>query len=300
MPGYKSKTYADSFSQLGEVFRLENSHAYVILRGIPDTPYRDVMGCYPLFCCEHWDKLAQDFDSLPADVVAFSLVTDPLGSFKPASLESTFPDLCKPFKTHYVLDLKQDSTQVFSKNHLRNAKKAAKSLQIERLDNPIQNLDIWTTLYGNLIKRHNIEGITRFSRYAFEQQLNTPGLHAYEALLDDRVAGMVLFYQMGQHVYYHLAAYTDAGYKHRASFGIFYKAIQDFQSQGLRYLNLGSGAGLTSTEDDGLVRFKKGWATETKTAWLCGKILQPDIYEILNNKGRAQIPNFFPAYRSKL
>lgn len=300
MAGYLSESYAASFAQMGNIHHLPASEGLAIIRNIPDTPYRDAMGCYPLFSCRHWHQLGADMDSFPEHTVAFSMVTDPLGNFSEAELKSAFPDLCKPFKQHYILDLEKELSGVIASNHVRNAKKALKSLQIERCLQPTDQVDAWNGLYANLIKRHHIKGIAAFSRFAFERQFETPGLIVYQATLDAELAGMVLFYEMDNAVYYHLAAYTELGYAHRASFGIFYRAIQDFQTRNLKWLNMGGGAGMVDSDDDGLVRFKKGWTNETRTAWLCGKVLHPPAYRMLSKQNPHASDTFFPAYRSRL
>ncbi len=300
MAGYLSKSYAASFEQIGASHHLPACDGWAIIRNIPDTPYRDAMGCYPLFSCGSWEDLGSDLSSFPEHTVAFSMVTDPLGDFTDADLQSVFTDLCRPFKQHYILDLEKDVSPVIASNHLRNAKKALKTLQIEACPQPSLQVEAWTDLYANLIKRHQIKGISAFSRAAFQKQFETPGLIVYQAMLEDNLAGMVMFYEMDNAVYYHLAAYTDDGYAHRASFGIFYKAIQDFQSKNLKWLNMGGGAGMTDSDENGLVRFKKGWTSETRTAWLCGKVLHKPAYQMLSKQNPHASDTFFPAYRSRL
>lgn len=295
--GYSSRQYAEAFSQVGKIQHLTSSNSWIIQRDIEATPYKDAMGCYPLFSCSNWDKLAEDFSAFPDDVIAFSMVTDPFSDVDERRLKNLFPDVCKPFKSHFILDLDQEVSKVIKSNHLRNAKKALKKLQISYVSEPLSSLDAWISLYNNLIERHDIKGIARFSHHAFTRQFETPGLRAYQARLDGELVGMVLFYEMGDTVYYHLGAYSEAGYAHRASFGIFLQAIHDFKSRKAKWLNMGSGAGLSESEDNGLVRFKKGWSSDTRIAWFCGKILNHDTYARL----AADKPStFFPAYRSRL
>ncbi len=298
--GYASKQYAESFTQHGAVQHLPASDSWVIQRHIEDSPYKDAIGCYPLFSCANWDMLEEDINSFAEDIIAFSLVTDPFSQFDAHQLQALFPDVCKPFKSHFILDLDLDLRKVVRSNHLRNAKKARKTLHITYVDEPATCLQNWITLYDHLIERHEIEGIARFSHYAFAKQFDTPGLHVYQASLGGEIVGMVLFYQMGETVYYHLGAYSPTGYAHRASFGIFWQAIVDFKSRHARWLNLGSGAGLSESEENGLVRFKKGWASDTRTAWFCGKILNQPIYTQLTSQAAQHQSTFFPAYRSRL
>jgi hypothetical protein len=97
--------------------------------------------------------------------------------------------------------------------------------------------------------------------------------------------------------YYHLGAYSDIGYEQRASFALFWRAIEVFRAAGLRWLDLGAGAGLANGAQDGLSRFKRGWSTTTRTAYLCGRILDHTRYsELVTAKGVAST-DYFPAYR---
>ena len=61
-------------------------------------------------------------------------------------------------------------------NHKRNAKKALRSLDIHRCEDPAEYSEIWCGLYKNLIQRHNIQGIAKFSSLSFAFQFKTPGL----------------------------------------------------------------------------------------------------------------------------
>jgi hypothetical protein len=98
--------------------------------------------------------------------------------------------------------------------------------------------------------------------------------------------------------YYHLGAYSDAGYELRASFGLFSRAIELFRANGLRWLDLGAGAGLANDAQDGLSRFKSGWSNATRTAYLCGRIFDHGRYaDIVTARGGATT-DYFPAYRA--
>jgi len=84
------------------------------------------------------------------------------------------------------------------------------------------------------------------------------------------------------------------GYQLRASYATKWRAIEYFSDR-VRWINLG--AGTAGDPDGGLSRFKRGWSTGTKIAWLCGHVLQPAVYAaILSSKGVAET-HYFPAYR---
>ena len=92
-------------------------------------------------------------------------------------------------------------------------------------------------------------------------------------------------------------AYSDEGYSPRASYGLFLQAIEHFGREGLDWINLGAGAGLATTAQDGLSRFKSGWATGTRPAFFCGRILNRTRYEELVDASGHLEGAYFPAYR---
>ena len=119
----------------------------------------------------------------------------------------------------------------------------------------------------------------------------------FSAKLGDSVAGMLLWFIQGEVAYYHLGAYSREGYEKGASYALFPAAIEHFASIGLRWLDLGAGAGTSTDGTDGLTRFKRGWSTETRTAFLCGRVFDASAYErITKMKGVAET-GYFPAYR---
>jgi len=167
-------------------------------------------------------------------------------------------------------------------------------VEVERLETPALCLDVWTALYDNLIQRHAIRGIARFGHDCFARQLTVPGLTAFRAVADGETVGMALWIREGADAFYHLAAYSEAGYRAKASFAIFHEALTHLRAEGVERVDLGAGAGRRADADDGLNRFKRGWANATRPAWLCGRILDADRYARLA-AGRETA--YFPAYR---
>jgi hypothetical protein len=293
-PGYEHKFYACSLYEIGEPRRLPRSGGHLLLRAIPGTPCRDGMGCYPLFCCNDWAGLGEDIAGLGRELVSVALVADPFGPLSLEELARCFPDVARPFKDHYVVDLSRDPAEFVAPHHLRNARKGLRALQVELVREPVRLLDDWIRLYGTLTERHGLEGIHRFSPAAFEMQLRVPGCRALAAYDNGAVVGMLLWYEQGEVAYYHLGAFDERGYALRASFALFRTAIDAFAAAGLRWLCLGGGAGVEAAEN-GLSRFKRGWATGTRTAYFCGRILDPDRYALLSR--RHPPSSFFPRYR---
>lgn len=297
MSGYLAERYAVSLGYFGRPVRLHNSESWVLEREIKDSSCLDIAGCYPLMACKNWLGVEADIANLDDQYASFTMVADPLGSYSPDLLQSAFPDLCTVFKYHYIIDLQSDYTRTYSSTHKRNAKKARKSLSICREDTPVDVLDPWIEMYQNLVQRHQITGVSAFSSHAFFEQLQTSGIIVYTARMGAKLVGMILFYEMAGHVYYHLGAYLQEGYDNKASFGIFDEAIHDFSQAGYGFLNMGGGAGAEENAEDGLSRFKRGWASHSRPAYLCGKILNRSVYNTLVQKRGGVHSGFFPAYR---
>jgi len=246
-----------------------------------------------LFACPNWPGIVADIENLPDDLVSLILVADPFGDWTPAMLRRSFPDRALPFKQHFVVDL---SNPVISPHHQRNIARARQVLHVEAVSDPPTLLDQWAELYEYLIHRHGIDGIATFSRESFARQLAVPGLVALRAVRSGQVVGVTLWYVAGTVGYYHLGAYTDMGYRLGASFALFAHALEHFAADGLAWLSLGAGSGVKGDPSDGLSRFKRGWSTETRPAYFCGRILSPHVYSRLSGEHTAN--SFFPAYRS--
>jgi hypothetical protein len=289
--------YAESFAKFGSPLKLEKSNAWIIKRAVLGTGKFDAMGCYPIFSCLDWAGLAHDLKVIAPEIISLSLVTDPFGEYTPEYLADHF-DIARPYKEHFVVNLQQDAKIFVSRHHQRNAKRALLTTKVDVcVDEPVKFLDEWSRLYKLLVERHNIQGIAEFSRDAFSKQLKTPGMVLFRATIDGKIAGMSLWYIQGKVAYYHLAAYNALGYEKKVSFGIFWKVIEYFADMNIDWLSLGAGAGLKH-EENGLTRFKKGWATGTRTAFFCGKIFDAEKYEELTSNMGVRGSDYFPAYRT--
>lgn len=295
--GYAHPGYAASLAQFGTPRHLPKCDGWVLERPIPDFSGHDAMGCYPLFTCQDWSQLGADLEDLGGDLVSLSMVPDPFGEYNITYLQQCFKDVVIPFKQHYVVDLRRRMNEFVSPHHQRNARKALRDVVVEKCEFPAHLLEEWVTLYANLIERHTIGGISAFSKQSFARQLQVPGLVMFRAVHQETTIGMTLWYATDDIGYYHLAAYSDTGYALRASFALFWSALDYFLSAGLRWLNLGAGAGASGSCSDGLSRFKDGWSTGTRTAYFCGRIFDRARYgEIVQATGGPET-SYFPAYR---
>jgi hypothetical protein len=295
--GYLHPNYASSLIEFGSPCELPRSRGWILERQIHGFADHDAIGVYPLFACQDWSNLHIDLDEVKRELISLALITDPFGDYDEAQLRLCFKDVVFPFKEHFVVDLNRPIGSVVSDHHRRNIKKVLDQVCVERCAKPAGHLDEWFGLYTNLIRRHQITGVAEFSRDSFAKQLCVPGIVAFRARHEGITVGMLLWYIQGNVGYYHLGAYSEVGYEKRASFGLFSFAIEHFAAHGLRWLNLGAGAGVKGDSTDGLSRFKRGWSTGTRTVYFCGRIFNHVRYAEIVRASGLGITKYFPAYR---
>ncbi len=276
--GYLSGEYA--LAMPGELLvRLSSAGGWANPRAIPGTRHYDTQGPYPLLCCACWTGLPQDMRNMGG--VSFVFVSDPFGGVCEIGQHL---DLFAPYKAHYTIDC--GAKWKTSKHHRYYARKSACEVEMTTE----VDLGVWCGLYSNLVKRHDITGIQVFSRDSFERQLKVPGLIAFQARVGDEIVGTHLWYKQGDVAYSHLAAFSDRGYELSVAYKLMDAAIGYF-SQRAHYLDLG---GSPDDGSPGLDFFKRGWANDARMTYLCGKILNWDVYKELSHGKQT---GYFPAYR---
>ena len=297
MTGYGHPYYACSLGEFGRPRELPKCGGWIVERQIPGFPYRDAMGCYPLFACQDWSQLHSDLKTLENELISLSLVTDPFGNYDRKYLHQCFKNVVIPFKEHFVIDLSQQKKKYVSEHHRRYARKALLCNQVERCERPTAFIDEWMKLYDELIVRHSIKGIPAFSRRAFIDQLNVPGIVMFLAVHEGPTIGIQLWYVQGEVGYYHLGASSSLGYELHSSFALFWRAIEYFGARGLRWLDIGAGPGAKGDDKNSLSEFKRGWSTGTRSAYFCGQIFNRDKYEEMVKAKNIAATDYFPAYR---
>jgi hypothetical protein len=293
--GYLHPGYAESLAEFGTPRLLPRSEGWALEREVPGFPFRDAMGCYPLFACQDWSQLPSDLDGLGGQWVSLALVADPFGAYDPADLCRWF-DVVRPFKEHFVTDLRRPPQAVVSKHRRHLARKALRRLSVERCAEPVRHLGEWLGLYATLTQRHRLRGVQAFSERAFARQLSVPGITMFRAVSRGTTVGADLWYEQGEVGYGHLAALSPEGYRLGASYALLWSAIEYFAGR-VRWLHLGAGAGAGNAGDDGLTAFKRGWATGTRTAYFCGRVFDRQRYAEAANARGAPADDYFPAYR---
>jgi len=296
--GYAHPLYAASLAEFGTPRSLSASGGWLLRRAIAGADFHDATGCYPLFACPLWSGLRQDLEDLVADCVSVALVADPFAPIPPSELRELF-DRVTEFKQHFVVDLRSNPSATISKHHRYYARKALDEVEVRRSEDPPALADEWAQLYGHLVERHSLRGIKAFSRAAFDVQLRVPGLVMLRAMLDGGGVGAHLWYVAGEVAYSHLMALGPQGYQRGAAYALYWEAVANAAQHfgpAVRWLDLGSGAGVGQA-DEGLSRFKRGWANQQRPVYFCGRIFNADAYErLVRSRGIGQ-SDYFPAYR---
>jgi hypothetical protein len=293
--GYPHPGFAASLAYLGTPRLLPRSGGWILERAIPSTPFRDAVGCYPLFACMDWRGLAADLDDLRGALVSLAVVADPFGAHDRTILEACFPDVVLPFKEHFVVDLAVPPSERTSDHHRRNLGRAAAEVTVEWCFDPARHRHEWGTFYRDFVEARRITGFAAVPPDALAKQLEVPGATLFRALRGGATVGMHLWMAHARVGYSHLVAHTAEGRAWGASYALYSHAIEHFARQGLRWLDLGGAPGVSAPADHGLARFKRGWSTGTRMAYFCGRILDQERYQDLA-EGRET--DFFPAYRS--
>lgn len=288
-PLYATKKYAQAFGF--PIVDVPEWRAAVLQRPIPASDWFDALGCYPLCSLSREADLAGGLERLRgAGLVSISLVANPIAGPDREALCANF-SVCQPFKTHYLID-RSLAPKPASATHRRWMRKALRECNISRIRLP-DSLGEWELLYRATIARHRITGLQKFSSEYFLVLAGMSEVEAFAAQVDGEIVAMALWVRDPEVAYYHLGASNARGYESRAMYGIFAVALEHFES--VQMIHLGGAAGVTASEEDGLARFKRGFANRQLDAYFCGVCLDQERYASLCQN--QQTASFFPAYR---
>jgi hypothetical protein len=296
LTGYLHPQYADSLREFGIPRELLRCGGWILQRQIPGKCDYDAMGCYPLFVCRDWSQLEADLEHMDGDLVSIALVTDPFGNYDAAYLQRCFKDVVIPFKQHYIIDLQRPQNEIGGRRHRKHARQALRKVQVTACEDPTHFVETWSSLYANLVERHKIGGIRAFSREAFAKQLGIPGAVILQAEYEGKIVGAQIYFVQGEAVHCHLGAVSEEGYDVGAFYALDWYSFEYFAGKA-QWLDLGAGAGVASDGTDGLSQYKRGWSTDARTTYFCGRVFNLKKYvEITQAKGIPSTP-YFPAYR---
>lgn len=294
---YATPEYARTCAHLGTPRTLPRSGVTVLTREVPgESGWYDARAPYPLLNTQAWTALAADLEATE-DLLSFVAVIDPVCTPPHAVLARVFPDRLAAFKPHHIVRLGDwPALARVDATHRRKARRAAAHVEVEVVESPTAHAAEWVRLYASLRARHGFGGAADFPDTALAAQLALPGMMLVRALRDDHVVSIATWCVDGTKAHYHLGASNPAGYEVGAAYAVFAFALEELASRGVTWVDLGGAAGTLDSDDDGLTRFKRGWASETVTAWLGGRVLDADGYRTLAEGHDGS--QWFPAYRA--
>ena len=296
--GYRDGHYAKSLAFYGKPLYLENSNGWCLerLASPSNSLLKDIMGVYPYFSCSDWYALPRDVEWLKNEgYVSLVMVTDPMQSVKAQTQQDLF-ELSRLFKMNFVMELITPFEKNISRHHRYYARKAAKKLNVKVLTTPLDGLEEWYSLYLNLIHRHSITGVRKFSKDSFALLFQTPGVSLFKAYLSDTLVGAQIMILQDDVAHAHLSAFTAEGYIEGASYLLDWSALEFMQGK-VGAINWGSGLEGHDGTSGGLAEYKRGWSSTLKPSYLYGSILNPDLYTKLMNKSNTVDSAYFPSYR---
>ena len=290
---YATLAYANTLAHVGRPQFVASWQSYVLLRQFRGHT-EDAIGPYPLTCIAPGSDIGSGLASLrEVGAVSVTIVVDGLLGPASSDLHEAFP-IARPFKTHYVFD-PNVAAYVPSKHHsyeIRRANQRSVEVKVVELEGI---LDAWVSLYDELVSHRAIKGTQCFSRDSFAALARCHGLCTVAAYIGQELVSCHLWFRYGGHVWSHLAATSALGYETGAAYAVYDYSIRTFSGN---VINLGGTAGNDDAPDNGLVRFKAGFANRKQQAFLCGVVLDAEAYRSLCDERGPATDNYFPAYRS--
>ena len=291
---YATETYAHSLPHIGQELYIPQWETSVLIRKIDDN-FKDIIGVYPITVIAKNADLYGGLDYLKK--MGFISVVFILDDFNRPSLTVLQPtfDFIRPFKEHYIYRPSIVRPN-YTKHHRYEINKALKVLHVEKLDLEA-NIDRWRALYSELTARHNLKTPHDFPIEHHKLLFQLEGMVAVGAWKDNELVSCHIWIEHNGFVHSHLAASSLAGYKASAAYAVNDMAINYFSDANI--INFGGGAGIVNDPNNGLIKFKQGFSNNVALSYLCGSILNSEVYQKLLQHRRVTdtVTDFFPAYR---
>lgn len=196
----------------------------------------------------------------------------------------------------------------FSQGHRRNYRKAiAAGVTIEKVDVNSSTLEQFREIHLYTMQRHQAASRWWFPKTYFpacHEHLGDKGSSIFFAYYKGELASACFLIHAFSSAYYHFGGSFDQFYDVRASNLLMTSAMFWAQKQG--YKNFHLGGGVSSSDEDPLVRFKKGFGATAYPLYNYEKIHNSHSYEFLSEmkmeyeavKGDKIVnPGYFPLYR---
>lgn len=295
--GYLDPAYRDSFRPFGDVLTLPASGLHLLKRPLPGGGH-DLAGLYPYSSLSDWSGLAADIRGLRGTgAVALSLVTDPFQESRACAALAGW-DVSRPFKTHWIVDLGGDWRARRSRNTRYYAARGLGFQDTAVVDDPTAYAADFWRLYSAGADRLNMAPMQRLSPQIVARQLALDDAFLTVARRGGELSGAMITMHSGETAYLHIMGMAAAAARLHTSYALFHTALAHLETLGCRLVSLGGGAGPTDDPEDGLYRFKKRWATESRRTWFGGVVLDRAAHAALCARAGAPDTGYFPGYRA--
>jgi serine/alanine adding enzyme len=237
-------------------------------------------------------------------------------SFHPLLIDQQKPMIEPVLKPYYQKEIfsvelagqEDDLLAQFSQGHRRNYRKALNAgVTVERVRITPETLEKFRQIHQFTMQRHNAAERWWFPDDYFpacHRHLGDAGASIFFAYYNGELASACFLIHAFQTAYYHFGGSYDQFYDVRASNLLMTQAMIWAQTQG--YKNFHLGGGVTSSEDDPLVKFKKGFGAKSYPLYSYEKVHSQKNYDFLSKMkmqyeelAGKQIVNkdYFPLYR---
>ena len=294
---YQHSDYASSFDDGADSLYLEHCDGWLLRRQIDGTNFTDLANPYPMFSCKNLTAIDADINDLDTtSTISLVLRTDAFSEYDVSSKLPGF-DQIRRFKTHQIANLDQPWRSFARRTCRRNAASAQTIFEIRRVGQPVNYAQHLWDLNQVVLKRRSAVQIMPLTQATLTAQLSLPGVSLFVARNQQGIQAIACFMEVGDYAYAHLLGASDESRSQSVIYGLYGCAL-DYYQERVQAIDFGGNAGLTEDNQDGVTRFKQGWCNQTRSSYLCCKILNRDLYQELCSRSGSEASSFFPAYRA--
>jgi hypothetical protein len=244
--------------------------SYVLVRSAASDPsVRTASGLYPFASLEPDCELAAGLDFLREQGVgSVSLVTDALWQPPLETLRAVF-DVCRPFKTTYLIDREAGPVR-FRKKHRNRINRSNRRCRVRRV--PLaDHVESAQQMYRGFAEIKELSGSMDFGPAYFPNLAKMKEATTIAAFVEEALVALSIWIRFRDIAYFHLGVSNQKGYEIAASYACHGFAIGHFAD--CRYVSFGPEVGLRDSKAYPLSGFKSGFANATAPIHLCGASL---------------------------
>lgn len=183
----------------------------------------------------------------------------------------------------------------------RKVRKLLKNDKIScSLTKGFEDIEAFLEIYNDTMKRHNATGFYYFDREYFYELKRQFGdeLFTTSVYYEDEIIAMGLYFISGDIIHDHLNGTRSEFLNYSPAYLLKYTAMNWGKENGFSVLHYGGG--VSNSEEDSVLRFKKRFSNTTEFKFHIGrKIWNQEVYdELCQINGVVGNTEFFPAYRA--